>query len=166
MTAITVANADWSVVDSVKAALAAATIGGSAAFESVSLTTSDAQAAQCQFHGSPIVILRYVTTREDDSPEDVRGCCVAMELILAAQANCGHVDESSRLQEVLRLKNAAVNAVEAAPPSLSAAWGGGDRYRPRLRWGNPQIDASIDRPWVVCRLPLEIGFVLAGPTAH
>ena len=166
MTAISVANTDWTLVDSVKTALTAATIGGSAVFETVSVTTADAQAVQCQFRGSPVAILRYVTTREDAGPEDVRGCRAEMELILAARANPATPDESSRLEEVLRLKNAAVNAVEVAAPAVAAAWGDGDHYHRRIRWGNPQIDTSVDRPWVVCRLPVEIGFVLAGPSAH
>ena len=166
MTAIAVANTDWTIVESVKAALTAATIGGAAVFEAVSVTTCDAQAAQCQFHGSPIAILRYVTTREDAGPEEVRGCCVAMELILAAQADSAAGDESSRLEEILRLRSAAINAVETAPPAGAAAWGNADHYHPRIRWGSPQIDASADRPWVVCRMPVEVGFVLAGPASH
>jgi len=166
MATITVQNEDWSVVEAVRDALATATIDGQAAFESVTVTTSDAQAGQCQFHDSPIVVLRYVTTREDDSPEDVRGCCVALELTVAAQVDCAGADESSRLQEILRLKNAAVNAVEAAPPAASCAWGDGDQYRKRIQWGRAEIDTATHRPWAVCRLPVEIGFVLDGPTSH
>jgi hypothetical protein len=166
MTAITVANTDWSIVEAVRTALAEATVSGDAVFESVALTTSDAQAGQCQFHTSPIAIVRYVTTREDDSPEDLRGCSVAMELSLAALVDGAGSDEAARLQEVLRLKNAAVNALEADPPPEARAWGDGGHYHKRIQWGRPQIDASVEQPWAVCRLPVEIGFVLDSGTSH
>jgi hypothetical protein len=166
MSAITVANTDWSIVEAVKTALADATIGGAAVFEAVTVTTSDAQAGQCQFHSSPIAIVHYVTTREDDSPEDTRACCVALRLTLAALVDSAGVDESARLQEALRLKNAAVNAVETDPPADSHAWGDGDHYHRQIEWGRAEVDASADQPWVVCRLPVEIGFVLDSPTSH
>jgi hypothetical protein len=166
MTAITVTNVDWSILDAVRAAVAAATIGETAVFRSVTVTTADAQAEQCQFRDSPIAIVRYVTTVEDATPEDVRGCTVAMELTVAAWSQGAGPGESARLQEILRLKNAAVNAVEAAPPGDAHAWGGADRYHQRLQWGRPRIDAAVDRPWAVCRLPLEIGFVLDNGTSH
>jgi len=71
MSAITVANTDWSIVQAVKTALGDATIDSAVVFQSVAVTTSDAQAGECQFRDSPIAVLRYVTTRENDSPEDV-----------------------------------------------------------------------------------------------
>jgi hypothetical protein len=166
MSEITVANTDCSILEAVKTALAGATIGGSAVFKSVAVTTSDDQAGQCQFHSSPIAILRYVTTREDRSPEDVRGCHVALELTLAALVDCAGSDESARLQEVLRLKNAAMNAVESDPPADAHAWGDGDHYHERIEWGAPEIDASAGQPWAVCKLPVRIGFVLDSPTSH
>ena len=166
MSAITVANRDWSIIAAVKTALAEATVGGSPVFESVTVTTSSAQASECQFHSAPIAILRYVTTREDASPEDVRGCHVALELLFAALVDGAGSDESARLQEVLRLKNAAMNAVETDPPADAHAWGDGDRYQEQIEWGSPQLDVSTDQPWAVCRLPVHIGFVLDGPTAH
>jgi len=163
---ITVANTDWSLVAGVKSALAAATVDSAAVFESVTVTTSRAQAAECQLTRSPAAIVRYVTTREDASPEEVRGCRVVLELLLAVLVDSATTDESPRLQEVLRLRNAAINAVETDPPAASHAWGDGDRYQPRIRWSEPEIDASVDRPWAVCRLGVEIGFVLDAPTAH
>ncbi|HUS91410.1 MAG TPA: hypothetical protein VM695_06140 [Phycisphaerae bacterium] len=166
MSEITIANKDWAVVAAVKAALAAATVDSTPVFESVTVTTSPAQAGQCQLVHSPAAVLRYVTTREDDSPEDVRGCRVVLELLLAVLADVVGTDESARLQEVLRLKNAAINAVETDPPADAHAWGDGSGYHPAIRWGPPEIDASTDRPWAVCRLPAEIGFVLDGPTTH
>ena len=166
MAAITVDNQDWSIVEAVQTALSSAAIQGASVFQSVAVSTSDMQAGQCQFHTSPIAVLRYVTTREDHSPEGVRGGIVALELILAAQIDATGLSESTRLQEVLRLKNAAINAVEQAPPDDSSAWGDGDHYHARIRWGPTEIDTSVRQPWVMCRLPAEIGFALDGPTSH
>jgi hypothetical protein len=166
MATISVVNTDWAIVEAVQNALAAATIQGAAVFEAVTVTTSNVQAGQCQFQDSPIAMLRYVTTREDDSPEGVRGCAVLLEMILAAQVCPTGVSESSRLQEALRLKNAAVNAVEQTPPDDSSAWGDGNHYHPRIHWGPAEIDTEVRQPWAVCRLPVEIGFVLNGPTSH
>jgi hypothetical protein len=162
VSAITVANTDWSIVQAVRTALSDATIDSAA----VTVTTSDAQAGECQFRDSPIAVLRYVTTRENDSPEDVRGCCVVLELIVAAMVECTAADESSRLQEILRLKNAAINAVETDAPADSSAWGDGDHYHKRLAWGRPEIDTAVSQPWAVCKLPLEVGFVLDNGTSH
>ena len=166
MTAITVANKDWSIIQDVKTALAEATVGGAAVFQSVTATTSDTQAQQCQFLASPIAVVRYVTTQEDDSPEDVRGCRLMLELVVAALVDSAGADESSRLEEILRLRNAAVNAVEADPPADAQAWGDGDHFQKRIQWGRPQIDVSVEQPWAVCRLPVEIGFVLDSGTNH
>lgn len=166
MSTITVANIDWSIVEAVKAALAGATIADAAVFESVSVTTSEAHAEECQFHASPIAVVRYVTTRENVSPEDVRGCWVALELTVAVMVDSQGWEESPRLAEILRLKNAAVNAVETDPPACAHAWGDGDHYHRRIEWGAPRIDTSVLHPWAVCRLPVEVGFVLDDGTCH
>lgn len=166
MSAITVANTDWSIVQAVKSALSDATIDSSPAFTSVTVTSSDASGEQRQLVGSSIAILRYVTTREDDSAEDMRGCSVVMEIAVATMVDGAGMDESPRLQEILRLKNAAVNAVEADPPADSHAWGDGDHYHKRIEWGPPRIDTTVGQPWAVCRLPLEIGFSLNDGTSH
>jgi hypothetical protein len=166
MSEITVANTDWSIVQAIKTALGDAAVDSAAVFRSVTVAASDAQSAECQFRDSPIAILRYVTTREDESPEGVRGCCVVLELVLAAMVECAATDESSRLQEVLRLKNAAINAVETDAPADSSAWGDGDHYHKRIQWGRPQIDMTVRQPWAVCRLPLEVGYVLDNGTSH
>jgi hypothetical protein len=163
---ITINNTDWTILAAVRDAVASAAAGGGAVFAAVSVTTSPRQALQCQLVSSPAVVLRYVTTREEHSPEEVRGCVVAMELLIAAAVDAAGPDESARLQEVLRLKNAAVNAVETSPPAGGSAWGDGGHYHARLAWGQAEIDASPDRPWAVCRLPLEAGYTLAAPTGH
>ena len=166
MSELTVSNTDFSLVEAVKTALDAATIDSADVFQSVAVTASKAAPDQYPFHDSPAAVVRYVTTREDDSPEDLRGCCVALELTLAVLVDCATADESSRLQEVLRLKNAAINAVEASPPAAASAWGDGDHYQGRIRWGRSQLDTAVGRPWAVCVLPVEIAFVLSSPTSH
>jgi hypothetical protein len=166
MPAISVQNEDWSVLTAVRSALEAATIDAASVFEAVTVTTSDVQAVQCQFSASPIVVLRYVTTREDHCPEEVRGCCVELELTIAVQVNAAGTDESSRLEEVLRLKNAAVNAVGAAPPANAHAWGDANHYHTRVQWGRVEVDTKAHQPWAICKLPVAIGFVLDSPTSH
>jgi hypothetical protein len=166
MTAITVANTDWSIIDDVRDALAAAKIASSAVFDSVTVTTCDEQVQANRLGSSPVAIVRYVTTRESPCPEDVRGACVCLEIILAAAVDDADLDESLRLAEILRLKNAAVNAVEAEPPAAACAWGSAHAYQPRIGWGQGRIDLSAGEPWAICRLPVEIGFVIPTGTSH
>jgi hypothetical protein len=166
MTAITVTNTDWSIVDDVRDALAAAKIASSAVFDSVTVTTCDEQVQANRLSRSPVAIVRYVTTREIACPEDVRGACVSLEIILAAAVDDTDLDESARLAEILRLKNAAVNAVEAEPPAAACAWGSAHAYQPRIGWGQGRVDLSAGEPWAICRLPVEIGFVIPTGTSH
>jgi len=166
MTAITVANTDWSIVDDVRDALAAASLASAAVFDSVTVTTCDEQVQANRLSTSPVAIVRYVTTRETACPEDVRGACISLEIILAAAVDDAGLDESLRLAEILRLKNAAVNAVEAEPPAAACAWGSSQAYQGRIRWGQARIDLSAGEPWAICRLPVEIGFVIPAGTSH
>lgn len=165
MTAITVANTDWSIVDDVRDALAAATVSAAAVFDSVTVTTCDAKECATRLSRSPSAVVRYVTTREEACPEDVRGGAVSLEIILAA-AVAAAVDESARLAEIMRLRNAAVNAIEADPPADACAWGSARAYQPRIRWGQPKLDLSASQPWAICRMPVEIGFIIQAGTSH
>ena len=166
MSEITIANVDWSIVEAVAQALTEATADDESVFAAVAVCTDRRQARQCQFHDSPAVILRYVTTVEEPSCEDVRGGQVAIELTIAAMLDQPADDEAERLCELLRLKNAAINAVEASPPPAARAWGDSRRYRRRIEWGRPRVDTSTARPWAVCRLPVQVGFLLDGPSQH
>jgi len=166
MSNITVANTDWSIVSDTHDALAGAQIGGQNVFADVTVTTSRTQARECQFAGAaPKAIVRYVTTAERVSPEDVRGCYVAMELILVARVACG-VDESQRMQEILRLCNAAKNAVETDAPAAAGPWGDNAYYHDAVRWGDTDIDTESTPPWAVARLPVTVGFALDGGSSH
>ena len=74
--------------------------------------------------------------------------------------------QETRLEEILRLKNAAVNAVEASPPADAEGWPEGSRYHIPVRWGRPKIDTEEAAPWIVARLPLEVALVLDDPAYH
>jgi hypothetical protein len=162
MTAITVSNKEWCILSAVRDALSAAEVDGAAVFQAVSVTTSDQQARETQLATSPVAVVRYVATAEDDSPQGLRGCTVCLEILVAARAD----SEAQRLEQALRLKNAAVNAVEAAPPPDARAWGDDNHYQKKLRWGRPQIDATEHSPWALARIPLDVGFLLSSGTAH
>jgi len=166
MTDITVANKDWAIIGAVVTALETAQIDGEAVFQLVTVATSRGQAAECQLTGpTPKAIVRYVSTVENVSPEDVRGCRVVLELLICTKIT-GGVDESGRAEEILRLTNAARNAVEAGPPADAAAWAGDGYHQDAIEWGLAEIDAAESLPWAICRLPVEIGFVLEAGTAH
>ena len=166
MSSITVVNKDWSIVNAVKSALVGATIEGSAVFEEVVVTTSEQQTRECQFTASPEAIVRYVTTRDDVGLDGERNCVVSLKITVAAMVHASGVDESARLEELLRLKNAAINAVEASLPADAEAVGDKNFYARRIRWGEVQIDTAIKPPWAVAVLPVELGFRLAGATGH
>ena len=166
MADITVSNTDWSVISAVKTALAEATIEAALVFQAVTATTSDRQARQCQFTQSPIAIVRYLTTRELASPEAVVGCALSLELTLAARVDSPATDESQRLEEILRLVSAAKNAIHADPPEQIAAWPDGDGFSPALEFGPGKIDTAERQAWAVAVLPVNLTYVLEGPTSH
>ncbi|NQU75031.1 MAG: hypothetical protein HQ546_01810 [Planctomycetes bacterium] len=172
MTAITVANIDWEVVEDLHDALAAATINGETVFPLVSVTTSPEQAKEAQFsRAGPNAIIRYIGTTEGESPEAVRCCALSVELIIAAKVASAS-DETDRVKEVLRLVNAAKNAVEVSPPADAHAWGQihagskSDYWHEKLQWGSPVLDTTERPPWVAAVIPLEISYTLANATSH
>jgi hypothetical protein len=166
MTAIDVQNTDWTIVAGVRAALEAATIDSEPVFESVGVSTSDEQVRQCHLARSPGAIVRYLTTREFASPGGLVGSALAMELILSVRIDRAGIDEGARLQEVLRLVNAAKNAVGASPPAPARDWVDGASPAPAIEFGSPEIDTAEGRPWALARLPVSFTYVLANPTAH
>jgi len=166
MAAITVTNTDWTIVSGVKSALAGATIGGAAVFQAVTVTTSDRQARGCQFTRHPAAIVRYLATAEHASPEDVVGCALDLEVILATRVESAAQDESSSLQEILRLVNAAKNAIGADAPAAASDWADGNFFAADIEFGRPEIDTAERQPWAVARLPVRITYVLESGTAH
>ena len=166
MTAITISNTDWSILDDVKTALAGATAGGSAVFAAVTAGTSDRQAAECQFTAHPAAIVRYVGTEEHPTPGGHLACALSLEVVVATKVAQGGADESSRVQEALRLLNAARNALAAEPPAEACAWGSDARVVRALEFGRPKIDTAHAAPWAVGRLPVTVGYVLESDTSH
>ncbi len=166
MTAITVANTDWEIIEDLDDALTAATIDDVAVFSSVTVTGSLDQAKEAQFAGEfPKVIVRYAGTSEGESPENVRYCAVALELMVTTKSS-GGADEAARVQEILRLVNAAKNAVEANPPANACYWGDSNYWHNKLQWGRPKLDTTDNQPWITAVIPLEISYTLNSATSH
>lgn len=165
MPAITVANTDWSILSDIRDALASATISSQAAFASVALTTSPQQARECHFRTSPAAVVRYLGTHQQPTPDDHLACRVEMEILLAVKVPAG-VDESARLEEILRLANAARNAVGAAPPAAACDWGDGNQAMPAFAFASPTLDTAESAPWAVAALPLSVTYTLDSPTAN
>ena len=166
MGAITVANKDWDAVEAVADALAAATVDSQAVFAAVAVSTGESQSREVQLAGeSPRAVVRYRTTTHADLPESVRAATVEIEVLLAAKVAPG-ADERDRLAELLRLKNAAINAVEDDPPTIAAGFADGREHHPPLEWGRPTVDAKEAAPWVLGRLPLKVNLTLGDDGLH
>ena len=84
-------------------------------------------------------------------------------MLLAAKAG---PDEPTRLQQALRLVNAARNAIEADPPAAARYWGDTNHWLSRLAWSPAAIDTAERPPWALASLPLAVAYTLAGPTSH
>ena len=168
MTAITIANTDWEIVDDVKDALGAATVSGASLFDSVTIAISRAQAQECQFRGGgPNAVVLYHTTVEDSpSPEDNVGLYVRMSIIVARKDAISTLTEATRLQNLLKLINGAKNGVEAGTIANAAGWGDGNYYKRKIEWGTPSILGDIRQPWGAAEIPLDVSYVIADSTSH
>lgn len=168
MSEITISNTDWSVLDAVRTALTDATESGEAIFASVATTTSTKHLRQVQLAGkTPRAIILYKRSDERIAADGKRAGWVTLELILATRASSGS-DASGRVQEILRLKNAAINAVQSDPPSEAVGAASADLYRPAILWRPADIELSepgVD-PWVLCRIGLEVTYALSSAAAH
>ena len=168
MTEITISNTDWSILNAVRTALSAATEGGEAIFASVTMTTSVSHLRQVQLAGKmPRAIILYKGSSEHNGTDGGRFCWVSLELILATRISSG-ADAAGRVQEILRIKNAAINAVETDPPAEAVGAATADLYRPAILWRPADIELSepgVD-PWVLCRLGLEVTYALLAGTSH
>ena len=168
MSEITISNTDWSILNAVRTALSDATEGGEAVFASATMTTSVSHLRQVQLTGKmPKAIILYKGADEHDGTDGGRFCWVSLELILATRISSGS-DAASRVQEILRLKNAAINAVETDPPAEAVGASTADLYRPAILWRPADIELSepgLD-PWVLCRLGLEVTYALSTATSH
>ena len=168
MSEITISNTDWSILDAVRTALGDATEGGEAIFASVCMTTSPSHLRQVQLTGKmPRAVILYKGTCEHNGTDGGRLGWVSLELILATRISSGS-DASGRVQEILRLKNAAINAIETDPPAEAVGAATADLYRPAILWRPADIELSepgVD-PWVLCRLGLEVTYTLSTAASH
>ncbi len=166
MTAITVTNTDWAIVSAVRESLAGATIGGEVVFKSVVAVATKGYVRQCRMVGAhPKAVVIYEDTAETCGPGGERNCVVTMAIEMVSRAASD--DESARLTEALRLKNAVMNAVEAAPPVDAVGIGSGDEYHEPLLFVECNIDTGqSSQPWVLCTLKLEVACSLAAGTSH
>lgn len=164
MSEITLSNTDWSIIQDLRDTLASATFLGLPLFEHVAVTTCPRQARQVQLAGAgPRAVVRYVGTHEAPAGEGVLGCTVAVELLLAAKAGG---DEALRLEQALRLVNAARNAIETDPPAAARYWGDRTHWLSRLAWSPAAIDTAERPPWALAAVPLAVAYTLGGPTEH
>ena len=156
MSEITISNTDWSILDAVKTALSGTSEGGEAIFASVVMTTSLSHLRQVQLADKmPRAIILYKGSDEHSDTDGGRLAWVTLELILASRVSSGS-DASGRVQEILRLKNASINAVETDRPAGAVGAATSDLYRPAILWRPADIELSepgVD-PWVLCRLGL------------
>ena len=168
MTAITVTNTEWTILNAIDTALTGATISAATVFKSVTVTTSDEQARQAQMTADtgnyPLAIIRFVNTTQYDSPESYRGCLLEVELILATRVGPAK-DQAAHVQEALRLTNAAKNAVEAGTITGAHSWGDENDWHEKFEWGQPELDTD-ETTWTVAKLPLIVSFSIASPTSH
>lgn len=166
MAVITIANTDWAILDAVTDALAGATVGGSPVFAAVRVTASADQLSWGQGRDSPVAVVEYRTTTESDGVDGERNCRLSVRLHLAAMAVGTGVDEAGRVQEALRLVNAAKNAVESSLPPAAEAVGAARLVARRVEWDEVKLDIESNRPWVIATLGVRFGYVLAAATAH
>ena len=168
MSEITISNTDWSILDAVRTALSTAAEGGDLMFASVVMSSSQGHLKQVQLTGKmPRAIILYKSSDEHNGADGVRFCWVKLELILATRASSGS-DASGRVQEILRLKNAAINAIETDRPVGAVGAATSDLYRPAILWRPADIELSepgVD-PWVLCRLGLEVTYALSTARSH
>lgn len=162
MTAITVENREWDILNALRSALLSATGGESPIFSGVHVLAGSVAGLQTMLRGSgPVAMLTVRGVREYCLPEDERGCVLDVDIVLGARVAA----ESSGVQETMRCMNAAKNAIEAEPPPGSRAFGAAKIYLPRVAWGIPTT-VEVQGPWSVVRLPLSIAFVLRDSSSH
>lgn len=172
MAVITVANTDFAILAAVKTALTDAAIGSYAVFKAVYLTSGPVTFVKVQTQESPTAVVEYLTTTDDvgvcdsDSAWE-RNCVLSAQILIAVMVEGDDgLDECDRVQEALRLKNAAINAVEAAAPANATFVADDNFFAEKIKWGEPEIDLESNKPWAIVTLPVEFGYRLTKPTAH
>ena len=167
MTAITVANIDWEIIEDVTDALTAATIEDAAMFAAVRVTSGEPDFEQVQLRESPVAVVQYETSTDEPGVDGERNCEINLTVHLAVQVEGGGIDESDRIKEILRLINATKNAVHATLPEDALSVGSdGDDYARQIDWAEPEIEATENKPWAFASIGLSFGYRLTSATAH
>lgn len=164
---VTIANIDWEIIDDIDDALTNATLSGVAVFNQVTVSSDLEEARSRDFKASSLAIIVYRKTEQFWLPEEVageqkHGCVVSADILVAGKSNT----VSGRLQEAMRLKNIAINAVEGSAPTNAEGFGDENVYHKNIEWGEPTLDVPEKQPWAVAIQPVEIAFVLADKTSH
>lgn len=167
---ITITNTDWTIINAVDTAIAAAALSGVAIFKSVTLATSEEQAVEAQLRGdTPRVVILVEPTEEARGVYPERYCKVALVLYVASKSTSG-IDESTRIQELYRLANGVKNAVEDSLPAAAHGYGDpeGEYHAKGAVWGDMDIapTEANKQPWIAFTLPVSFGYVITAPTKH
>jgi len=164
MTAITVSNADDSILTTIKATLEDATIDGEGLFDRVAVFGSRDEAEDKSFTASPIAALVYEATETHDLPDQNVGCVLHATVMVAAK----EATPALRSRELARLINAARNALHDSPPAGANGFSEGDggEYHPRIRIDGPRRDENATDPWAIAWLPVEVAYRVATNSSH
>lgn len=175
MTAITVTNTEYLIAAAMKTSFENATIDGAKVWKTVAVSLSETEARETLLRQDvPIAIVIYDDTTETLTVGDQPALQVAYTLLFATRLY-GDNDDTARMQEGMRIVNAAKNVIESdlpassGTPSYASAWGMEGYYQPQFAWGTPEISKPTDAersPWVIARLPLKVGAVLTNQTSH
>lgn len=164
MTAITVSNADETILAALQATLQDVTIDGRRLFERVALPGSRAEAEDRNFTASPTAAVIYEATDTYDVPDLNVGCVLRATVMVAATEDT----PALRSGELTRLLGAARNALHTSPPAGANGFaepGGGD-YHPRIRIDTPDRDEKATDPWAIAWLPVEVAYRVATNSSH
>ena len=164
MTAITVSNADETILTAIRTTLENATIDGEGVFQRVAMFGSRDEAEDKGFTASPIAALVYEATETHDVPDQNVGCVLRATVMVAAK----EAAPALRSRELTRLISAARNALHDSPPAGSNGFaeGDGDEYHPRIRIDTPQRDENPTDPWAIAWLPVEVAYRAATNASH
>lgn len=168
MAEITVNNVDWSVLSAVRDALANATIEQSSVLREVAIVNDERQIQDRLLSGNaPKAVVVFHQTDQTLGLQEEVNCVVSMTIVLLGKV-AGGVAAEGRLQEAMRLKNAAINAIEASPPPVACDTASDAKVQPAVKWGKAQLQLKpeVQSPWILCRQPLEVAYRLNNRVSH
>ncbi len=168
MTAITIANTDYEIIEDVQDALIAATVSAVALFDSVTMAMTRQQVDETRFKGAgPNCSILYNTTVEDSpSPEEQVGLFVRVTLILARKESISGADQKVRVENLLKIVNGTKNAVHAGTLTDAAGWADGDYVHRKIEWGDPTLTVAAEGQWSAAEMSLEVSYVITDSVSH